>query len=115
MTASTRFRAIINLRCPVCREGAVFRGTFAMNEACPVCGLVFAREPGYFLGAMYFSYGLGIPMIVLLTLGAYFIWPTWRLWQLVLVAWLAFLPFVPWVYRISRVLWLHFDRYCDPD
>jgi len=34
-----------------------------MNEHCPHCGLRFEREQGYFLGAMYISYGLALPMI----------------------------------------------------
>ena len=41
-----------------------------MNDPCPVCGLVFEREPGYFLGAMYFSYALAVfiiaPLFILL-------------------------------------------------
>jgi hypothetical protein len=31
-----------------------------MHEQCPVCGLRFEREPGYFTGAMYLSYGVAI-------------------------------------------------------
>ena len=47
--------AIIHLRCPRCHHGKVFNGIFSMNVRCPVCRLVFEREPGYFLGAMYVS------------------------------------------------------------
>ena len=36
----------------------MFRGVFAMNDPCPVCGLLFKREEGTFLGAMYVSYVL---------------------------------------------------------
>ncbi len=55
-----------------------------MNEHCPQCGLQFGRgEPGYFTGAMYFSYGLAIPLIALLTLIAYLIRPDWTLLWLV--------------------------------
>jgi uncharacterized protein (DUF983 family) len=111
-----RFRAIWNLRCPVCGEGKVFRGMFAMNERCPKCGTVFGRnEPGYFLGAMYFSYGIGIIVIAIFTGLVYLIRPQWRLWQMVTLAWIAFLPLVPLVYRYSRVMWLHFDQAVDPE
>src|SRR4051812_24822754 len=53
--------AIWEQRCPRCRDGRIFRaslwrGFLAMHDVCPVCGLKFDREPGYFLGAMYFSY-----------------------------------------------------------
>jgi hypothetical protein len=86
-----------------------------MNDHCPVCGLVFARDSGYFLGAMYFSYGMGIAIITAFSLLAYLVFPNWRLYQLVLLAWAAFLPFAPLVFRYSRVFWLHLDRYFDPD
>ena len=33
-----------------------------MYERCEVCNLKFEREPGYFLGAMYISYGLGLTL-----------------------------------------------------
>ena len=113
--AGRRARAILQLRCPVCGEGKVFRGMFAMNERCPRCDFQFGRgEPGYFLGAMYFSYSLGILFIAAVTGVLYLIFPSWRLWQLVLAAWLAFLPLVPMVYRYSRVMWLHFDQAIDP-
>jgi uncharacterized protein (DUF983 family) len=110
-----RLRAIALLRCPRCEEGKVFRGTFAMNEVCPICGLQFTRETGYFVGAMYFSYALGMPIIALFTLVAYLLLPGWHLYQLVLLAWLAFLPLVPPVFRYSRVMWMYFDRYFDPE
>jgi uncharacterized protein (DUF983 family) len=111
-----RGRAILLQRCPVCGEGRVFRSAFAMNERCPACGERYGRgEPGYFMGSMYFSYGLGIIVIAAFTGALFLFFRSWRLWQLVAVGWLLFLPLVPAVYRYSRVIWLHFDRVIDPD
>ena len=111
-----RWRAIWNLLCPVCGVGKVFKGMFAMNERCPHCDTIFGRrEPGFFLGAMYFSYGIGIIIIAAFTGVIYLVRPQWRLWQLVTLAWVVFLPLVPLVYRYSRVMWLHFDRVIDPE
>jgi uncharacterized protein (DUF983 family) len=115
VTWRERLLAIARLRCPACGEGRIFRGVFATNERCPVCDLLFLREPGYFLGAMYFSYALGIPLILAFTLAAYLLLPQWRLYQQVLLACTFFLPLVPAVYRYSRVMWIHFDRFFDPD
>lgn len=39
-----------------------------MFDNCPVCGLKFEREQGYFLGAMYVSYLVSIPPVLLLVL-----------------------------------------------
>jgi uncharacterized protein (DUF983 family) len=110
----SRLGAILALRCPRCREGRVFATTWRMNPRCPACDLLFLRDTGYFTGAMYFSYALGIPIIALFTLVAYLARPSWHLWQGVLVAWAAFLPLVPAVFRYSRVLWIHFDQFFDP-
>ena len=86
-----------------------------MNERCPTCGLAFGRgEPGYFMGAMYVSYALAIPLIALLTLIEHLLLPRLTLLQLVLLASLAALPLVPWIWQYSRVVWIHFDQYFDP-
>jgi len=110
--------AIARQVCPRCRQGKIFRaplrlGILAMHEHCPVCGLQFDREPGYFLGAMYFSYLFSIPPVLLL------VWIIWRLtgWSLEMVlvgAFVAYLPFVPMVTRYSRVIWIYVDRKFDP-
>ena len=48
----------------------MFCGRFAMNPTCPVCAHRFEREPGFFQGAMYVSYGIGIVYLGLLGLVA---------------------------------------------
>jgi hypothetical protein len=106
--------AILRQRCPRCLEGRAFRGPMAMSAACPECGLVFEREPGYFVGAMYVSYALAIPAY-LLTVG---------LLQLLLpdvpdlAVLAAGLPIIclcaPLLFRYSRVIWMHLDRAIDP-
>ncbi len=109
-------RAILGQRCSECGEGSVFRTAFGMNEHCPICGTKFERGPGYFTGAMYFSYGLGIPLIAAgVLIGKYLIVPDWPLHWILLAVWVLFLPLVPMIFRYSRVLFIHLDRYFDPD
>ena len=112
-------RAILHGRCPRCHEGAIFRvpvwrGYLAMHERCPVCGLKFEREPGYFLGAMYVSYLVSIPPVLALML---IFWRVlaWRFDLAVVGAFVAYLPLVPVVTRAARVVWMHVDRHFDPD
>jgi Protein of unknown function (DUF983) len=86
-----------------------------MNETCPSCHLKFEREPGYFVGAMYISYALAVPILALLMLVAsYLIVPDWALENAAILAGAAFLPFVPLVFRYSRILWMHLNWYLDP-
>ena len=105
---------ILHRRCPACGEGRVFRAPFAMNERCPICGLKFERGPGYFTGAMYFSYALALPTLSLGVLVGWLL-TRWPLHWLLLIAGLAHLPLVPTIWQYSRVMFLHMDRYFDPD
>jgi hypothetical protein len=84
-----------------------------MLDNCPVCGLRFEREQGYFLGAMYVSYGLSIPPVLLLIL---LIWKLsgWPLDWSIGAAFVAYLPFAPVVARLARVVWMYVDQGFDP-
>jgi len=71
---------IFRQRCPRCRMGnifrySIFRGFPKMNDRCLICDLKFDREPGYFLGAMYVSYGLGI--VIVASIAALLWWGDW--------------------------------------
>ena len=101
--------AMLRARCPNCRTGKIFRGSVTMNDPCPVCGLIFQREEGYFLGAMYCSY-----LLSSVILGAFYfiadaLVPKVRGELLMLLALIPFLPLVPAVFRYSRVLWIYFE------
>lgn len=106
---------IISLKCPECRRGKVFANLLLkMHSVCPVCGLRFEREPGYFLGAMYFSYALAIPPLTVLTLLQKWRNPERSMASCIIVATVVFLPLVVPIVRYSRVMWLYFDRFFDP-
>ena len=85
-----------------------------MLERCPNCGLKFEREQGYFLGAMYISYGLALSTIVVLAL---LLWAStsWSLQKITVWAILLFLPLAPTLTLLSRVLWIYLDRTIDPE
>ena len=85
-----------------------------MLERCPNCDLKFEREQGYFLGAMYISYGLALITIVVLAL---LLWAStsWSLQKITLLAILLFLPLAPTLTLFSRVLWIYLDRAIDPE
>jgi uncharacterized protein (DUF983 family) len=111
-----RLSTILKRRCPRCGEGAIFNGLFSMLEKCPVCGLEYERRSaGYFTGAMYVSYALAIPLISALTLVEYLFLPHWTLFRLVLLATAISVPLIPWVWQYSRVIWIHFDQWMDPE
>jgi hypothetical protein len=85
-----------------------------MYERCPECGLKFEREDGYFLGAMYIGYGLGLGAITAL---AVVVWVVlrWSLMKSVFGGIVLFLPLAPILTWMARVLWIYMDQGIDPD
>ena len=81
-----------------------------MHDRCPVCDLKFDREPGYFLGAMYVSYALGVAIVALF---AALLWSVTGWWTTKDIIWavVLFLPLAPTITLFARVLWI----YLDPD
>lgn len=79
-----------------------------------MCRLKFEREQGYFLGAMYVSYGVALFIITLFAVGLWML-TGWRLEKLVLVALVPFVPLTPTISRFSRVLWIYLDQSLDPE
>ncbi|HVG20714.1 MAG TPA: DUF983 domain-containing protein [Blastocatellia bacterium] len=103
----------LRLRCPACGQARLFKSLFKMHEECPHCGMVFMREQGYFIGAIYvnvivteglifFTY-----LICLLTLPAANQTVYTILFALALIIPLIF-------YRHARSIWLSFDYIVDP-
>jgi uncharacterized protein (DUF983 family) len=113
--SSSALVALLRQRCPKCRHGEIFGGVIAMNERCPQCGLLFEREQGYFTGAMYMSYPLSVVILGLLILVGHLLLPEVRIEWLIGLAALAYLPFMPLVFRYSRILWIYFERWANPN
>lgn len=76
-----------------------------MSESCSACELDLVREPGFYLGSIYFNYGMTValvtPTFVILTLGFGYsrdavIWPS-ALFSIL---------FPLWFYRYARSMWL---------
>ena len=108
----TLLRRCLLLRCPYCGQGRQFSG-LRMLQQCPNCGLKYEREPGFFLGSIYFNYGLTALVVVI----AY---PILLFNRIVPESWLLLGAFVFVVlfpvlfFRHARSLWLGFDQWYDP-
>ncbi len=104
----------VKLCCPRCGQRTLFRGAFAMNRDCAVCHLVFEREPGYFVGAIYINYAVTavVAIVGFLALDAcatLSVTSQIVLWSIFGVAFPLFF------YRYSKSLWLAFDHFVNPD
>ena len=104
----------VKLRCPRCGEGALFHGPFTMNKDCAHCHLVFEREPGYFVGAIYINYAVtaGVAIAGFLLLDAC----TTLSVSAQMVLWGIFgIGFPLFFFRYSKSLWLAFDHFVNPE
>jgi hypothetical protein len=63
---------------------------------------------------MYVSYVLAVPLLGILTL-LFWLGLRWEVERALVAACLIFLLFVPAIFRYSRVLWIHFDRWTEPE
>jgi uncharacterized protein (DUF983 family) len=110
MLSISRLAAILSLRCPFCFQGAMFRGAITMNEKCAVCGHRFMREPGFFQGAMYVSYVMGIATFTALLFGARaLLQDRVGLPAAAGMALVVQMLLVPVMFRYSRVIWAHLN------
>ena len=107
------WRRVWTLRCPICGIGKVFRNFITMAPACGVCGFVYEREQGYFIGAMYINYGVA----VLATMAGWIVLELlvkvpseWLVWLLATIALGVPICFYPY----SKALWMAIDILVDP-
>ena len=105
-------RALL-LRCPRCGKGKLYRRIVAMNKSCDGCDLQFERESGFFLGAIYFNYGLTALIVTVLYMGMFISMavPPFYLKAIPLTVAILF-PLL--FFRHARSFWLAFDFYIDP-
>ena len=57
-TNALLWRALMR-RCPRCGRGAIMRSHFKMNTECPSCHVIYWKDPGESLGAIYVDYAFG--------------------------------------------------------
>lgn len=105
-------RRALQLECPRCGEEKMFTGLFHMNRQCRHCGLVYEREPGYFLGSIYVNYGLTavITSFTYMTLRFGFEVGNWYILPWLLAFTIGFPVFF---FRYARAYWLAMDLSFD--
>jgi len=110
----TALRRAMRLACPRCGAPTLFCGVFTMNEVCASCHLIFEREPGYFVGAIYINYAV----TTLISIAGFLLLDAWTSISLTaqLILWAAFgIAFPLFFYRYSKSLWLAVDHLFSPE
>lgn len=115
----TKCYSIFHMKCPRCHEGDFFVSRpYDLSKAgdihknCAVCGLKYAKEPGFYYGAMYVSYGLGVAMFVAMWVLSLLLFPPLTIfWQLFIII-APTVVLSPYLYALSKIIWANmFIRY----
>ncbi|MBK7443849.1 MAG: DUF983 domain-containing protein [Bacteroidetes bacterium] len=111
--SDSAFGAAVACKCPRCRKGNLFvnKNPYVFSEMakmpkyCPSCGLRLEPETGFYYGAMYLSYAMGVfsSLIFFSLLNFGFGIPTTYAFLIVAGLWLFGSPYL---FRFSRSLWL---------
>ena len=107
-----RMVAIVLQRCPICLQGKLFRSLLGMNVTCPVCGLQFEREVGYFLNSMFAAYTVGF--LVLAPSAFLLAWMDVSIAVFAIAITVETIVLWPIIFRHSRVLFLHINQVIYP-
>ncbi len=99
--------------CPVCGKGKIFKTNYQwyktpeMNKSCPHCHFVYEKEPGFFWGAMYVSYGIGIAVSLAIFGLCQFIFTDPFDLRIIPLVTLSLLSISLINYRYSRIIWIY--------
>lgn len=103
----------LKLKCPACGQGALYKSAFKMHEQCSFCGLVYGREQGYFVGAIYINVMATEAFILLVYLISVFTgFINNSAIYVLLIVMAVTLPLI--FSRYSRSLWLSIDHIISP-
>jgi uncharacterized protein (DUF983 family) len=109
----SKLYSIATLSCPRCHTGHLFinknpykiSGWDKMHTDCTNCGLHYEREPGFFQGAMYVSYGLGVAFSTAMVLINLLI--GFDVFTFFVSNTIGLIVFAPLLFRYSRAIYLN--------
>jgi hypothetical protein len=111
----SKIYSIRKMVCPRCQEGPFFvshpysfRHVGELHPACPVCGLKYEKEIGFYYGAMYVSYALGVALFVACWVIINVCFPTTPMGvQIAAISGIS-LVVSPYFYALSKIIWANF-------
>lgn len=104
--------SLITCKCPKCGKSDMFKTSafnytefIKMNDSCPTCNANFHPEPGFYLGAMYFSYVIN-SIIFLVSALIMMVGFEFSLTKTFIFLGIIALLILPYTLRLSRTMWL---------
>lgn len=123
MKKGTKLYSILKFKCPHCHEGQFLKGKHPYHlkhigdvlEACPICKRTYIKEPGFFYGAMYVAYGLGVATFITVYVAMLILFPDLDISIYFLSVVLALVVTTPYLFAISKSIYANiFYSYAGP-
>lgn len=122
MKKGTKLYSILHFKCPQCQEGEFLVSTpydlkkvGDVREECPVCHLKYAKEPGFYYGAMYVSYALGVALFVTVWASCNWFFTDVSVWLQIGLVVLFSIILGPYLFALSKIIWANFFIHYDKD
>lgn len=115
MKKGTKLYSIFKNKCPRCQEGDFFESKnpydlkrfSKMHETCSVCDQKFEPEIGFYFGAMYVSYAIGVAVFVSIWVAIIVLSPGMHPAGIFGFVVLGLFLMFPISFRISRRIWIN--------
>jgi uncharacterized protein (DUF983 family) len=116
MIKGTKLYSILRNKCPKCHEGQFFETNNPYNlasmskmpEKCPECGQKYEPETGFFFGAMYVSYALGVAEFVTVWVAYSVLSSEMNAGILIALILGTLVILFPLNFRLARLVWINF-------
>ena len=104
--------SIFKLRCPKCLHGKFFESHVYdlkrlgnVLKECPKCKTNFIPEPGFYFGAMYVSYALGVALFVSIWASANWFFEEVSVGLQITLVIGSIVLLGPFIYAFSKIIW----------
>ena len=118
----TKMYSIVNMTCPQCHEGKFFvaspynlKKVGETYQNCSECNLRYAKEPGFYYGAMYVSYAYGVALFTAIIVLYWLAFRRFDVWNLLIIMGVLSVLLAPAFYHSSKIVWANLFTKYDKD
>ncbi|MEY4216415.1 MAG: hypothetical protein RLZZ68_871 [Bacteroidota bacterium] len=115
MKKGTKLYSILTITCPQCQEGKFMvsapyrlKTMGQVRDECDRCGLNYKPETGFYFGAMYVSYALGVAVFVTIWASCNWFFDNVSVWTQIGLVGAALVLLTPYLNALSKIIWANF-------
>ena len=100
------------MKCPKCQEGDFFishpynlKRIGDIHQKCSSCNEKYTKEPGFYFGAMFISYGITVGMFLAIWSAFVIFYQSYTPFHLVITFVITVILLCPYLYALSKIIW----------